>query len=127
MVAMNGGIPIETIKALTRKYLSDLEDVDIEVYDFDPQTPCYLYEALRNIIDKKIFQIEELTEISKIQQRYWVKIIDAMNDPQTTSLNLLCLYVVNDKRIIGKTNIERLFVFLSDYVDGKYTTQKHLF
>jgi O-acetyl-ADP-ribose deacetylase (regulator of RNase III) len=127
MGAMNGGIPIETIKALTRKYLSDLEDVDIEVYDFDPQTPCYLYEALRNIIDKKIFQIEELTEISKIQQRYWVKIIDAMNDPQTTSLNLLCLYVVNDKRIIGKTNIERLFVFLSDYVDGKYTTQKHLF
>jgi hypothetical protein len=31
--AMNGGIPIETIKYLTRKYLSNLEDIDIEIYD----------------------------------------------------------------------------------------------
>ena len=36
MGAMNGDIPLETIKSLTRKYLSTLNDLDIEVYDFDP-------------------------------------------------------------------------------------------
>lgn len=36
MGAMNGGIPLETIKSLTRKYLSALNDLDVEVYDFDP-------------------------------------------------------------------------------------------
>ena len=46
MGAMNGDIPIETIKSLTRKYLSTLNDLDIEVYDFDPNVPCDLYNAL---------------------------------------------------------------------------------
>ena len=45
MGAMNGGIPLETIKYLTRKYLSSLEDIDIEVYDFDPDVPCALYNT----------------------------------------------------------------------------------
>lgn len=47
MGAMNGGIPLETIKELTRKYLSNLPDIDIEVYDFDPDVPCHLYKALQ--------------------------------------------------------------------------------
>ena len=36
MGAMNGGIPLETIKDITRRYLSNLEDIDIEIYSFDP-------------------------------------------------------------------------------------------
>lgn len=127
MGAMNGGIPIEVIKNLTRKYLSDLSDLEVEVYDFEPKTPCYLFKALQHIINDKIYKIEDLSHLSGIQQRYWVKILEAMDDSETTSLNMLCHYVVNGKRIIGKTNIERLFVFLTNFVDVKLSSQSNLF
>ena len=119
MGAMNGGIPIETIKILMRKYLSALEDIEIEVYDFDPDAPCALYKTLELIVKESKFTPSELEDISNIKACYWVKIIDAVNDTNTKSINNLCNYIVNGKRIIGKTNIERLFVFLTNYKDGK--------
>ena len=124
---MNGGIPIETIKSLTRKYLSTLDDIDIEVYDFDPDVPCALYNTLVNIVNENKFTPSELEEVSNIKARYWVKIIDAVKDTHTKSINNLCHYIVNGKRIIGKTNIERLFVFLTKYNDGKIVFNKQLF
>ena len=59
MGAMNGGLPIEVIKELTRKYLSSLDDIDIEVYDFDPNVPCELYKSLQEIVFSKKFKISE--------------------------------------------------------------------
>lgn len=127
MGAMNGGLPFETIQYLTRKYLSTLDDIDIEVYDFDPDVPCALYNALVYIVNENKFTPSELEEVSNIKARYWVKIIDAVKDTHTKSINNLCHYIVNGKRIIGKTNIERLFVFLTKYKDGKIVVNKQLF
>ena len=127
MGAMNGGLPIEVIKELTRKYLSSLDDIDIEVYDFDPNVPCELYRSLQEIVFSKKFKISELEVLSNIKSRYWIKIIDAVNDPNTKSINNLRHYIVNGKRIIGKTNIERLFVFLTMYKDEKLPIIKDLF
>ena len=127
MGAMNGGLPFETIQSLTRKYLSTLDDIDIEVYDFDPDVPCALYNALVYIVNENKFTPSELEEVSNIKARYWVKIIDAVKDTHTKSINNLCHYIVNGKRIIGKTNIERLFVFLTKYKDGKIVVNKQLF
>ena len=115
MGAMNGGLPFETIQSLTRKYLSDLKDIDVEVYEFDPDEPCVLYRTLEKIVAEESFSLSELEEMSEIKARYWVKIIDAVNDERTKSINNLCHYYVDGKRIIGKTNIERLFVFLTKY------------
>lgn len=53
--------------------------------------------------------------MSGIKARYWIKIIDAVKDNNTKSINNLCHYIVGGKRIIGKTNIERLFAFLIKY------------
>lgn len=127
MGAMNGGLPFETIQSLTRKYLSTLDDIDIEVYDFDPDVPCALYNALVYIVNENKFTPSELEEVSNIKAHYWVKIIDAVKDTHTKSINNLCHYIVNGKRIIGKTNIERLFVFLTKYKDGKIVVNKQLF
>ena len=115
MGAMNGGLPFETIQSLTRKYLSDLKDIDVEVYEFDPDEPCVLYRTLEKIVAEESFSLSELEKMSDIKARYWVKIIDAVNDERTKSINNLCHYFVDGKRIIGKTNIERLFVFLTKY------------
>lgn len=127
MGAMNGGLPIEVIKELTRKYLSSLDDIDIEVYDFDPNVPCELYRSLQEIVFSEKFKLIELEVLSNIKSRYWIKIIDAVNDPNTKSINNLRHYIVNGKRIIGKTNIERLFVFLTMYKDEKLPIIKDLF
>lgn len=127
MGAMNGGLPIEVIKELTRKYLFSLDDIDIEVYDFDPNVPCELYRSLQEIVFSEKFKLSELEVLSNIKSRYWIKIIDAVNDPNTKSINNLRHYIVNGKRIIGKTNIERLFVFLTMYKDEKLPIIKDLF
>ena len=127
MGAMNGGLPLETIKSLTRKYLQNLEDIDIEVYDFDPDVPCVLYNTLKEIVIRNEFSPSDLEDMSQIKARYWAKIIEAVQDPRTKSINNLCHYIVNGKRIIGKTNIERLFLFLTKYKDGKIVSNMHLF
>lgn len=127
MGAMNGGIPLETIKYLTRKYLSSLEDIDVEVYDFDPDVPCHLFNALKYIVDTNALTLIELEEYSLIKSRYWEKIIDAVKDKNTKSMNNLCHYIVNGKRIIGKTNIERLFIFLAKYDKGLFPQVNNLF
>lgn len=127
MGAMNGGIPIEVIKSLTRKYLSNLEDIDVEVYDFDPDAPCPLYQVLVKLVNEDNYEFSGLEEMSLIKARYWVKIYDAVKDPRTKSINNLCNYIVDGKRIIGKTNIERLFVFLSEYSKGKIYRPSSLF
>ena len=90
----------------------------MEVYEFDPDEPCVLYRTLEKIVAEESFSLSELEKMSDIKARYWVKIIDAVNDPRTKSINNLCHYFVDGKRIIGKTNIERLFLFLTYYKDN---------
>ena len=127
MGAMNGGLPLEDIKSIMRKYLSNLEDISVEVYDFDPDTPCALFNTLKELLANDSYSIEELQDLSGIKGRYWLKIIDAVKDPKTKSINNLCHYVVDGKRIIGKTNIERLFVFLTEVKEGRINITKQLF
>lgn len=127
MGAMNGGLPFETIQYLTRKYLSNLSDIDIEVYEFDPNEPCELYMSLEKIVKENLFSLTELEQMSLIKTRYWEKIFSAVNDGKVQSINNLCHYVVNGKRIIGKTNIERLFAFLTRYKKGDFKYSSSLF
>ena len=127
MGAMNGGLPIDLIKTTTRKYLSNLDDIEIEVYDFDPNVPCELYKSLENIVAMKNISMSYLEEVSSIKARYWIKIFDAVNNPTINSLNNLCNYYIEGKRIIGKTNIERLFIFLTSYNNGNIVLNESFF
>ncbi len=123
MGAMNGGIPLETIKSLTRKYLQDLDDIEIEVYEFDSTASDPLFDKLKSIknIDK-----DTLVTCSNIQMRYWVKIIELISEQKVVSLSQLCNYRINDKRVIGKTNIERLYIFLTSKMISNKENQSEL-
>ena len=127
MGAMNGGIPIDIIKSLMRKYLSNLKDIDVEVYEFDPKQPCALFNTLRNIVDEGKLNVSQLSEMSNIQQRFWIKIIQSVEDGDTTSIYDVCKYEIEGKKIIGKTNITRLFSFLTKYKEGKILPSESLF
>ena len=127
MGAMNGGLPFEIIQALMRKYLSNLDDIDVEVYEFDPDVPCVLFKSLERIISLNLFTIPDLEKYSGIKSRYWEKIFNAVTDENTKSINNLCHYYVKGKRIIGKTNIERLFVFLTKFNNGEIPITGNLF
>lgn len=107
MGAMNGGIPIETIKKIMRNYLSNLTDIDIEVYDFDPDASDPLFEKLNNIVKSRYLNIKDLSKISDIQPRYMEKIIKALQQENIRSLPRLI-----ESGIIGKKNIEKLYAFL---------------
>ncbi|HPT01400.1 MAG TPA: macro domain-containing protein [Bacteroidales bacterium] len=112
MGAMNGGLPLDTIKSITRKYLQNLPDIEIEIYEFDTSSSDPLFEKLKKLLSMKS---EDLVNGSGIQARYWVKIQDLLESQKVNSLFQLCNYRINDKRVIGKTNIERLYAFLSSF------------
>lgn len=109
MGAMNGGIPIDIIKSIMRKHLAKIEDIDIEVYEFDISATDPLFEKLKTLIG---ISVKELSEVSNIQVRFWIKIVELVKNENVNSLYELCHYKTNDKRVIGKTNIERLYSFL---------------
>ncbi|OQX22616.1 MAG: hypothetical protein BWK75_00320 [Candidatus Altiarchaeales archaeon A3] len=109
MGAMNGGIPVEKIKEITRKHLSKLIDIDIEVYDFDPDVPDPLFEKLKNIAKVQTTDIEKLSKKTGIQHGCMEKIIKITREENIKSLHRLI-----ESGVIGKTNIERLYFFLTD-------------
>ena len=109
MGAMNGGIPIEIIKKTMRNYLSNLKDIDIEVYDFDPEASDPLFEKLNDIAKIQPLNIKELSKKSEIQLRYMEKIIKALQEGNIKSLPRLI-----ESGVIGKTNTEKLYTFLTD-------------
>jgi O-acetyl-ADP-ribose deacetylase (regulator of RNase III) len=109
MGAMNGGISIETIKKIMRNYLSNLTDIDIEVYDFDPDASDPLFERLKDISRIQPLNIKELSKRSGIQAHYMEKIIKTIRDGNITSLPHLI-----ESSVIGKINAEKLYTFLVD-------------
>ena len=116
MGAMNGAIPIEIIKKVMREYLSNLTDVGIEVYEFDPDVSDPLFEKLDIIAKSQYLNIKDLSKRSGIQSRYIEKIIKALQEGKIRSLPRLI-----ESGIIGKTNIEKLYAFLiKSRVDSSY-------
>lgn len=109
MGAMNGGISLEIIKNCTRKYLSNLKDIAIEIYDFDIYAVDPLFAKLKDIAHTKPLNYKKLSNISNIKTRYLEKIIDSVKYEEIKSLPLLV-----ESGIIGDINIDKLYIFLQD-------------
>lgn len=113
MGAMNGGIPVELIWTLTREYLSEINDIDVEVYEFDSASSDRLFENLLMISSDEFIDMQTILSRSNIKKKYWVAILEAVRSNEVKSLYQLVNYKSEGKRIIGNTNVERLYHFLS--------------
>ncbi len=92
MGAMNGGIPLAEIQRLTRQYLADLEDIEIEVYSFDPKAADPLFDELvrrSHDLSPEVFAHE-----AGMQGRYVEAIYALLRSNETTCLMDVVIYKV---------------------------------
>lgn len=105
MGAMNGGIPLEKIKEVTRRYLEHLPDIEIEVYTFDPSAQDPLFERL--LRSKEALSIENFREASGIRRGQVEALYGLLEEKGVTSLSH-----VSESGILGKTSLDRLYDYL---------------
>ena len=105
MGAMNGRIPLEQIQLVTRRYLSNLPDLDVEVYAFDPKASDPLFDALsrlKSALTPVAFQRQSGIRLSQVEELYKL-----LGQTSTISLTL-----VVQSGLLGKTSIDKLYHFL---------------
>ena len=106
MGAMNGGIPLEDIQKVTRDYLSNLSDIDIEVYSFDPDAPDPLFENLKAKIVSE--PASDFIKRSSIQKRFVERIYTIMEKDMVTSLS-----GIEAKAQLGMVSMDKLYLYLA--------------
>lgn len=105
MGAMNGRIPLEQIQQVTRHYLSNLPDLDVEVYSFDPKSSDPLFDTLSRLnasLTSVEFQRQSGIRIGQVEELY--KLLG-----QTSTISLT---PVVESGLLGKTSLDRLYQFL---------------
>lgn len=116
MGAMNGGIPVNTIKTLMRQYLSAIPDLDIEVYEFDPDFPDPLFVHLKGIIS--ILSPKEFAEAGHFAKRTVNAIYGAMEAEPPS----LCRFI--ESAGLGTSTADKLYSML---IYPPPTTESSLF
>jgi O-acetyl-ADP-ribose deacetylase (regulator of RNase III) len=111
MGAMNGGLPLEQIQAVTRKYLSDLTDIEIEVYGFDPDAPDPLYDRLIESIRQ--MERDEFTRASGIASRSAAAIYDVLPRRPPSFTRLI------EEAKLGKDSADRIYTFALQLTQGR--------
>jgi len=106
MGAMNGGIPLEQIKEITRRHLEPLTDIDVEVYSFDSTAPDPLFSCLKGYLSTH--SSAELAHDSGLVRSKASKICESASRPTTTSLTILAA-----QSGLGKTSLDRFYAFLN--------------
>jgi O-acetyl-ADP-ribose deacetylase (regulator of RNase III) len=119
MGAMNGGIPIQTIKDTMRKYLQNLPDIDIEVYSFEPDAIDPLFEKLLFLIKnnkQEVFSKNSKLRIDKVNVLY-----EAINSGSIISLARLA-----ESRLLGNTSLDKLYFILNNSLTYEDKTKPHI-
>ena len=66
MGAMNGGLPLEQIQAVTRRYLRTVDDISVEVSPFDPEAPDPLDENM--FAARAQLPVEEIAQLASVNR-----------------------------------------------------------
>jgi len=106
MGAMNGRIPLHKIQEITRRYLSKLDDIDIEVYSFDPHVTDPLFDTLKTRIDQLSQDI--FSHESGLQHRF-VKIIYEL--VASNSVKSIAEIVASNQ--LGDISLDKFYAYLA--------------
>jgi O-acetyl-ADP-ribose deacetylase (regulator of RNase III) len=100
--AMNGGLPWEKVHSLMRSYLQPLQDINIEIIEFDPAAPDPLFirlcESVQSL-DPSVF-----ARRVGITARSTALVYQALREESVPSFARLCEYPG-----LGSTTIEHLY------------------
>jgi O-acetyl-ADP-ribose deacetylase (regulator of RNase III) len=100
--AMNGGLPWDKVHALMRSYLRPLDDIDIEVFEFDPNSPDPLFLRLRQTV--RLNEAAVFARQVGITKRAAALVYQAIRETEVPSMLRLCEFPG-----LGKKTIERLY------------------
>lgn len=104
MGAMNGGIPIDVIKALMRKHLAAVPDVDIAVYEFDPDAPDPLFRRLEDAVTA--MPCTDFAAAAHVAKRTAAAIYAAMENHPPSLFRLM------ESADLGTSTADKLYAFL---------------
>ena len=105
--AMNGQLPWEEVHALMRSYLSNLNDISVEVIEFDPHATDPLFEALRDFVGRA--SVEQFRRKAVLTEYAAQTISLSVKQDETRSLA-----EVSTLPGLGKKTIDNLYAFLSE-------------
>jgi len=109
MGAMNGQIPFDKIRNLMIESLERINDVEIEIYTFNPDEGGPLFCKLLEFTEIERLDLEKLIQESGIQKRSLEILIEELSRNEIKSL-----FRLEESKVLGKTNIEKLYAFLID-------------
>lgn len=118
--AMNGGLPWEEVHALMRSYLHPLEDVAIELVEFDPDAPDPIFRRIRETVQSA--RPTEFAALAGITRRAAELVTQAIQEQDIPSLARLCA-----SPGLGKTTVERLYAAFGTEPVNAAKAQRTLF
>ncbi|MBO0797300.1 MAG: macro domain-containing protein, partial [Blastocatellia bacterium] len=118
--AMNGGLPWETVHNLMRSYLRPLEDIDIEIIEFDPDAPDPVFNRLHRTVQS----MDSATFAHQVglTQRAATLVYQAIVEVAVPSMARLFEFPG-----LGNTTIERLYDQFRTSGDATPTSEQTLF
>jgi O-acetyl-ADP-ribose deacetylase (regulator of RNase III) len=119
--AMNGGLPWPQVHQLMRSYLSPLDDIAVEIIEFDPSASDPIFRRVEAAVDTT--SEESFAELVGITGRACESVWQAVRHRNVVSLAQLI-----ELPGLGKTSIERLYeAFRSEQPGPRPATQQTLF
>jgi hypothetical protein len=119
--AMNGGLPWDQVHRLMRSYLSPLDDIDVEIVEYDPDASDPIFRR----VQATVMEASEVSfaEIVGITRRAGEIIWRAIKSESVANLSQLI-----ELPGLGKTSVESLYDrFRHDHPISKSIKQQTLF
>ena len=103
----SGGLDWDTqVKPLMYKYLSDLPNLDIEIYHFDPKANDSLFNKLLQKVSR--FSLQDYIDIIGLKKKQATLLYDAINENKINSM-----LEIQSLEGFGEKSISKIYSFLN--------------